>query len=216
MLIWRLCLSAVAMSLIVGTTTAANAQPRIQLQEEVELDLGTKQPSHIAAQRGAVEKLEKVLSSPPESVTAPDFSQAEIIYLTGAYLICSLRKGTCKEILDGILTLDMLEASQKKTKEVQCTRMHKFWQIWLKNDMEKKHEYNIKTAFLKVRSEFNQLERPRYLRCSKTVASLLEDEEHRSIVAEALAKDGPVAAMTAILQEINKAVPDVNNPSNYR
>ncbi len=216
MLIRRLWLTAIALSVVMGSLTKTNAQPRIQLQEEVELDLGTKHPSHLAAQRGAVDKLEKFLSSPPESLTAPDFTQAEIMYLTGAYLICSLRKGTCKEILDGILTLDLLEASKKKSKDVQCTRMHQFWQIWLKNEMEKKHEYNIKTSFLKVRSEFNQLERPKYLRCSRTVAALLEDEEYQSIVGDALAKDGPVQAMTTILQEINKAVPNVNDPSNYR
>ena len=79
--------------------------------------------------------------------SAEDFKEAELSYLTAVYLHCSIQNGTCPEIPEALLELDLIKAQQSG--KVECTNSLAFWNLWLKNDMENRHKYEVKTGYFK-------------------------------------------------------------------
>lgn len=100
-------------------------------------------------------------------------NEQHFVHLNALYLYCSVNKGTCSEVLDTVLELDIIKSQLDGSAE--CTNMKHFWKTWIANDMQKRHQYQVKTGYLKETEDFKKNNLPRYLRCSQTVADALKN-----------------------------------------
>ena len=96
-----------------------------------------------------------------------EFEDDHLLYLNALYLFCSVNRGTCPEILDSILETDIIRSAVEGN--AQCITLKKFWKSWLDNDMQRRHQYQVRTGYLRETEAFKKNELPRYLRCSETV-----------------------------------------------
>ena len=106
-------------------------------------------------------------------------SDTTIRYLAASYLHCSVQRGTCPEILDAILEYDIIRSRIQKT--ASCPTMLRFWDYWIRDDLEKRHQYLTKTGFLSITTDFRKTIRPRYIKCGPTVAKELDGDQVQSV-----------------------------------
>jgi len=102
----------------------------------------------------------------------------EVLHLNGLYLYCSIQNGTCPEILDSILEIDVINS--KLSGKVSCSSLLTFWRSWKNNKLEKRHKHHVKIGFMKQTSNFKREILPRYYRCSRTVSDELAKGESLS------------------------------------
>lgn len=100
---------------------------------------------------------------------APVLDGDALTFLAATYLHCSIQKGVCQYILDALLEADIINAKQGDANK--CPNMKGFWKAWLKADMEKRHQYAVKTGYLHSTQAFNRDTRPKYIKCDDTVAA---------------------------------------------
>jgi|GEM_PF-1715704 len=98
-----------------------------------------------------------------------ELSDSQLNYLNAVYLYCSINTGKCPFILDAILETDVKRSAMSGV--ASCPAMTKFWKQWVANDMENRHKYSVRTAFLSVTEEFRTKDRPKYLKCKDNVSS---------------------------------------------
>lgn len=140
--------------------------------------------------------------------TLPD---SAINHLLGVYLYCTVRAGACPFILDAILELDIIAAGISG--QAACPTMERFWKAWIRDDMEKRLKYLVRTANLDITSQFARVERPRYLKCRETVAAELGEGGATSPFFTRRYADinGPrakVSKLARLLVELKAKVPD--------
>jgi hypothetical protein len=100
---------------------------------------------------------------------APVMTPAVTNFMGAAYLFCSINEGVCKFMLEAMLEADIIAGRQNKND--QCPTLTGFWKTYLGNDLENRHKYNTRTAYLSSTVEFNQKERPKYVKCQSSVRS---------------------------------------------
>ena len=108
-------------------------------------------------------------AGPPELKLLQD----HLLLLNALYLHCSVTKGVCPSVLDTILEFDVIKS--RVSGKSSCNTMKQFWKSWIANDMQKRHQFQVKTGFLKKTDAFKKQQLPRYLSCSDTVARALEE-----------------------------------------
>lgn len=118
------------------------------------------------------EKLHDQLSS-GKSPDAPRFDDAMARYVAAVYLQCSIKIGTCPQILDAILESDVVLS--KLTGQVQCGNLKRAWAAWVNADMEKRVGLSAQVGVMQKATQFNQTERQKYIHCEQTVAPLLSE-----------------------------------------
>lgn len=136
-----------------------------------------------------------------------------LLYLNSAYLYCMIAQGTCKEMLDSILEIDILNslADNKAT----CLNMLRFWKSWLDNDMEKRHEHHTKIVHVNQVIKFNKEVRPQYTSCTKTVEGLLsfqaKDQSDQDFLKQRYSKLKENYAQKSLdfLKNIQEKVPNI-------
>jgi hypothetical protein len=101
-------------------------------------------------------------------------SENALTYLNSAYLYCSVNNATCPEILDAILEIEVING--RLSSKAECPNLKQFWRLWIKNQMEERHNFAVKTAFLNPTNDFKRTRRPRYIKCDATVAAEFEDQ----------------------------------------
>ncbi len=52
--------------------------------------------------------------------------------------------------------------------------MKRFWNAWVRNGLEERHKYLVRTSFIQATSEFKTKERPKYLKCEQTITDSLQ------------------------------------------
>jgi hypothetical protein len=104
-----------------------------------------------------------------ESAAPGSLPDGAINHLLGVYLYCTVRAGACPFILDAVLEIDIIDSRIAGT--AACPTMERFWRAWIRDDMEKRLKYLVRTANLDVTAQFARVERPRYLKCRETVAT---------------------------------------------
>ena len=102
----------------------------------------------------------------------PNLDQNQIQYLNGVYLHCSVARGICPFVLDALLELDLINSRVKN--KAQCPNLIKFWKSWVQNDMEQRHNYQLKTGFIADTNRFRKNVRPIYIKCKKTIEKELD------------------------------------------
>lgn len=195
-----------------SSQTQVHEDPRVSGEIVLEDTTEHKSNAYLVNQDQAIqyfEKLEKLLvqARAGSSVSAPLISEGALLYLTGAYLYCSVNNGVCPFILDGILESDLLNSST--TGSAACPNMTQFWKIWLKNDMEQRHKYLVKTGFLQLTSEFRQNSRPKYLKCKETIQNELASTQLAQRFSVDSEKVKAVSKLVLYLKGLSKTVPNV-------
>ncbi|NLF25109.1 MAG: hypothetical protein GX589_05555, partial [Deltaproteobacteria bacterium] len=71
----------------------------------------------------------------------PKLDENSVLYLNAVYLFCSLRKGACPWILEALLETDIVNSRLNKSPD--CPQMRSFWKLWGKNDLQRRHDYQI-------------------------------------------------------------------------
>lgn len=102
----------------------------------------------------------------------PEIDENALIYLNAAYHYCTVNAGTCPSLLDALLEADVINSRLKK--QAQCPTLKAFWKEWVKNDMEKRLQYSVKTGFLADTEAFKKNERPKYIKCEPTVQAAID------------------------------------------
>ena len=96
-------------------------------------------------------------------------------YLSGLYLFCSIKRGTCPAIPEAILEIDIVNSKLSNT--TLCPAMKSFWKKYLESDFEDRLKYSVSTGFVSKVNEYNSKERPKYLRCEDTLKELFKTGE---------------------------------------
>lgn len=102
------------------------------------------------------------------SASVSDMSDNVTFHMTGVYMYCSLKYGACPFVLDAILETDIIKSRQNK--KASCNAMKTFWRKWIHGDMNKRIRYLMPTGYANKKANFDIKDRPRYVKCSKTVA----------------------------------------------
>lgn len=152
------------------------------------------------------------LTSGQISGNVPDLNDSLLNYLTAVYLYCAVNFGECPMVLDALLEVDVINS--RLSRQVQCPMMTKFWKFWVRNDMENRHKYMVKTGFLKVTSDFNQKKRAAYLKCADTVQSEISSNlSDAAFFAGRYHKDAAknlvATKVTKLLKDVRQKVPNV-------
>lgn len=112
--------------------------------------------------------------SPTTPIPQPD--ERAIDYYAVSYLFCTARLGTCPQMLNALLEIDLINA--KITNNIECPLLTKFWQVWLKGGYEERQKYLVQTSHMKEYGDFNSKERPRYIQCKDTVATEVKNSSN--------------------------------------
>lgn len=205
------------MGMIFLMTPLAPTQAQLNTSEDLDItDLKgqAKADPYEVTQENLLKKLSEYAEvikngSTPEMLV---LDPAELQHLAGSYLVCSLKKGTCPEVLDGILEIDFLNALRSRSNS--CKNMKGFWGSWIKNEMEKKHQMYIKTGFMKKKEYFDKNQRSRYIRCSLTVKKMKQEFASAAAYVKKHRKSD-TSSLVALLEEIKGTIPNVFKPKYY-
>lgn len=133
-------------------------------------------------------------------------------YLTASYLYCSIESGTCQVLLDSILEIDIINSLISSKPD--CPNMVAFWKLWIADQMEQRHQYNTKVAYVLASDKFNREIRPRYIRCQGTVKEILESASNKAVfLRKRYSSDGEVAEnlkkTNALFKKIHEEIPNI-------
>lgn len=133
-------------------------------------------------------------------------------YLTGVYLYCSIRNGTCPVVLEALFEIEVINA--RSSGKSECSVLPRFWKIWVKNDMEKRQEYSIATGFLDASQKFKDEVRPKYVRCNESLGQELGGAGNITSFFKDRYREGTRAAalpgkMVALIELLKAKVPNV-------
>ncbi len=207
-----------SLSVCVTVTLAAPEESSRQVGEiQLEDTETTRRDPYAVAQDSAIEFFNDfaakvdTLKNRGAAPLSP-LSDAALNHLANVYLYCTVRSGTCPLVLDAIIESDIVNA--KNGSASICPNMERFWKIWVKNDMEKRQNFLVRTANLSATSDFTRNERPRYLKCRETVQIEIGES---SPGAEYFAKryagtGGPndkVKKLAVLLTELKTKVPNI-------
>lgn len=151
---------------------------RSQMGEINIVEQGPKKDPYLVVQDAAIvffAKLEQDIKSlrTGGSASVGVVSDQILNFLTGVYLYCIVNSGSCPYILDAILETDIINARLGKNNA--CPNMMKFWTQWVRNNMDTRHKYLMKTAHFNVTNDFNKNQRPAFILCEDTVKKAISD-----------------------------------------
>ena len=143
---------------------------------------------------------------------AETISDNAMIHLTNVYLYCAVKFATCPLVLDSILEADVINA--KLDKSTACPNLERFWKMWVKGDMEKRHKYLVRTATMNATNDFNLKIRPRYIKCGGLITEeLTGGGSDSAFFTERYGEDSPkknnLRKITALLQELKLKLPNL-------
>ena len=191
-----LCLSATSSALGQSSTTGIidldkeTGSQNERLAGSIDVDLTEEKKEIIdpyqLAQDGSIDyftKLVEATSTLPEGNKTPIESpkEGELLHLNGLYLYCVIQNGTCPEILDAILEIDVINS--KLSGKPSCPILKSFWKSWIRNKMEKRHKHHVKIGLMKKTLKFKRNDLPRYLKCTSTVREELAEGNTSSTAA---------------------------------
>lgn len=159
-------------SFVLCALTPLNAE-RPELSGEISFEEEDKvEGGYAVSQNRAIEVFKNLLGQIDTlrtlgTANIESMDDSTIQYLTAVYLFCTINQGTCPVLLDGLFELDAIESKFRGVS--QCPRLSRFWNLWLKNDMERRQEFLVKTGYLNVADEFKRNKRGRYIKCKDTL-----------------------------------------------
>jgi len=202
-------------------TPSAHTQPRERRPElsgefELEEDSDSRSSYSITQDRAIqyFKNLEASLKTLSESGNAeiPEIDDNMLLYISGVYLYCIVNQGVCLAPLDALLETDVISARLKHNSE--CPNLTRFWKLWVRNDMERRHEFLVKTGFMAQSDQFKREKRPRYIKCQQTVTDEVKSlqanpEFFKARYSEGSPNTKAVHSMVSILEAIKAKVGNV-------
>lgn len=199
------------------TAPAPQTDKRALIGEVTFEDSSPVRNTYAETQDSVIEHFKKLSELTPQLAQGatgevPPLSDNAIAYLNAVYLYCAVNYGECPLVLDAVLEGDIINS--KISRQVQCPSMTRFWKSWVRTDMEARHKYMVKTAFLKQTSDFNQNKRVAYIKCQDTVSKQIAGNEtdaaffkerYRADSAHALT----AAKMAKLLEDLKIKVPNI-------
>ena len=177
----------------------------------IELEKEKKEePSYLSIQDATIAYFEKLQGIMAE-IAAGRVPQMEYIsdellrHAATAYLFCSIKKGVCPEYLLTVREIDIINAVLMGKKDAECQTLKRFWERWLKNDMQAKMEHQVSFSHIKMRTDFNRSTLPSFLPQGCKEALTAAVEESAAAKSEFWKKrysaaDSPKEALTKVLQ----------------
>jgi hypothetical protein len=179
-----------------------------QLDVNVNQEIKKKVDPYQLAQDNSIayfKNFESALSS--NGATQPALSSAELLHLNGLYLFCSLQSGTCPEVLDAILEIDIFNSG--KSGKADCPVMKSFWKSWISNGLEKRHQHKVKIGQMEATTDFKKNVLPKYLRCTTTVQTELSTTPITKRYGSGSLAKTAVSNTRQKLEQLKAQVPDV-------
>lgn len=166
--IFKLLLS----SFLIVSLFAQNTTGTIEIDDPQQAP--PKPPTQVAESKGIeyLTALDQVIES-GKIQAIPNLVDSQTQYLSALYLYCSIKDGVCPEVLDVILTQDIINSVNAK--KAECPNLKAFWKSWIANDMEKRHSYKVKMAYANQTASFKKDVRPQYVKCTETVEKGMAD-----------------------------------------
>ena len=215
------------LSLLLVVTTLTSPLPclsqqagnRPELSGEIQIDTAEEadKSSYPVVQKNVIQffrHMDAQVAQLGTSGTAhvPVLAEAEYQYLTAVYLYCAVQQGVCQQVLDTLLEVDVIKSRLSKSPD--CQTLTTFWRLWLKNDMERRQQYLVKTAFLNETEKFRINERNGYINCKPTVtkeiSSTLSDRDFFADRYQAQSVKSGLFKRTALLLDgIKNKVPNL-------
>lgn len=185
---------------------------------EIKLETeGPKRDPYKEGQEAAIEFFRKFSGMVPSlaagNAASPGMlSDDSLNYLSGVYLYCAVNAGVCPLILDSILEVDVINS--KISGSAACPNLKKLWGHWVKNGLEERHKFMVKTSFINEHSKFISQQRPRYLKCEETIKNLISTKEGTSSFFKDRYKPGSphsklAGSMLQLLEQVKAKIPNV-------
>ena len=145
--------------------------------------------------RGAIRAgawLEKAAEAAKQGTVGnlPPIEEDTMGYLAVMYLYCSVKLGTCTELLETILDSDVRLSKEKSESQYQCPTMTRFWKAWVDSDLEERAKFHVEAAAGMRLAQFNSSVRPKFVNCKLMVKEILTREK------ESPPRYGPDGAVT--------------------
>lgn len=199
----------------------AAADSPISLSGEIAADLEEETPDNYEATKSSIiEKLsllEQVMDTPFDPLKAPPrFSSEELLMLASLHLHCTLQDGVCTLIPFTLFEADLIQSARDG--KASCPNLLIFWKQWLAADMEKRVDMNLGVVHYEKRSEYKTVMRPKLLRCSKTIASMLDDQEDiKSYLEKRYEKKTELPQKLRLyITELHKTLPNIYQATGVR
>ena len=133
-------------------------------------------------------------------------------HLTATYLYCSIKYGSCPFVLEAILETDVIRS--RLAGKASCSNMKSFWKKWISNDMHKRIQFMIPIGFSHKKTQFNQKERPKFVKCKPTILEAISGGgTNKQYFSDRYAEDskvvGSVRKTNLLLQTIKKKIPNI-------
>lgn len=157
-------------------------------------------------------KIEKLKTSKEDKKATGKISSDLFTFINSVYLHCAIKKATCKEVLESILEIDIINS--KINNKITCSNINRFWKSWIENDMEKRHSHQTKIAYISKTNEFNRVIRPRYTKCKTTISSILKNNKEKTsseFFTERYSslENSDVNKTIKLLEDIKENIPDI-------
>lgn len=184
----------------------------------LELDLEEKKKNpYREAQDAAISYFENLSTqmsqlSAGSSLRAAEISDDVLHHLSGVYLYCAVNSGTCPVVLDAVLEVDVINS--RIDGKSACPNMKRFWKRWVKNGLEERHKYMVKTSFINEHTRFNSSERPKYLKCEETVQAVIQGvPSNQTFFRDRYRSGSPQSTLSSrmveLLTKVKEKVPNV-------
>jgi len=161
--------------------------------------------------------LERVMEDPFNPLEAPPrFSSEELLMLASLHLYCTLKEGVCTLIPFTIFESDLIASAREE--KATCPNLLFFWKQWLSADMEKRVDMDLGVVHYDKRSEYKRTKRSQLLRCSKTIASMLETQKDvKGYLSERYGKKKELPTnLKLYITELHKKISDIYQETGVR
>lgn len=201
-----------------SSNISATPNPDRQSGEIIQEQEANQQDSYSATQDQVIRYFQELATTMRSAASGaaptpiPLLNENALTYLNSVYLYCSVNNGTCPTMLDALLEVEIINA--RLSNKAECPNLKQFWRLWIKNQMEERHNFAVKTAFLNPTNEFKRSKRPRYIKCESTVASEVAGqgatpEYFKQRYASGSNQIVSVEQTLQMLEQIRRDVPDI-------
>lgn len=157
-----------------------------------------------AGQEAAITLFQSLLTDTLSGKSIPHKLNSEATkHLTGTYLYCVSKQGSCPVILDGLLEVDI--ANAQISGEASCPVLEQFWRSYAISEFNKRESYLLGVNQAKIAATFATERLPRYRLCKQAVADALRQDK---AARQAAAKKN-IANAAFLLKQFKDKVPNI-------
>ena len=182
---------------------ALGEEPELVREAEVEvIEKAERRDPRVQGREESLDFFRKLAAGEPPPSEKYTLSSDASAHVAAVYLYCASKNGKCLPVLDAMLHADVLHSRQAEL--AACPNLTEMWRQWIAYDMEKRQQFLLPMGRGEALTDFNRNERPRYIKCKKSVASLLPLTESKVIEQQQVFRK-----MYRILEKLSKDAPNI-------